>query len=224
MTRLLDVERLEDPRAAEREAPGWIVLGDADEERAIDPDRTRREPAAQTQPRAAVGPDWRRPAARVDPAVQLTDNFESFAHGSRHRHTEGDDVVLVIAAHGVTENAEPDIADDSDGLRSLGDEERERKVRRVEAQSALVARVRQSRREANRERWPGRRLGDKPDLGAEHEILDIAGAVARDGVRVEHAREWRGGVEALDGELIPHAAIHLDLGDRSNPEAQSKGA
>ena len=57
--------------------------------------------------------------------LHFAHHFGALGDGARERKAVGQDVILPIAARGIAQNAEADVADDADGLHGLRDEQRE---------------------------------------------------------------------------------------------------
>src|SRR5207249_11488841 len=110
--------------------------------------------------------------------VELTHDLDARPHRARDRHAVIEHVVLIVAARWIAEDAEPDVADDPHRLHGLSEQSLNVKVGRVEPQTALVAGVRQPRREPETDCGATGRLREHPDLRGDDDVPDAAGGAA----------------------------------------------
>ena len=132
-----------------------------------------KRPPTRKSPRLSV-PGGGIAFARVEPAVDLADDLDPFLHRSGERHAVGEHVVLAVAVRRLPQNAEAGVADDPDRLHRLPDQHRSIEVGRVEPEPALVARIRQPRREAHADGRPTWLLRSDADLRGDDDVFDVA--------------------------------------------------
>jgi hypothetical protein len=85
------------------------------------------------------------------------------------------------------------------------------------AETRFVRRVRQLRREANAKGWTAGRLGEDADFRRHHRIFHV---VRRRPGDIQFVRQRRGH-PFLDRQPVVDAAIDLQFGDRTEPDAQA---
>ena len=144
-----------------------------------------------------------------------------FAHGARDRDAVLEHVVLIVAARRIAEDAEADVADETHRLHRLADEHLRVEVGRVETEAALVARVRQLGREAQR------RTRAVPGVSPTTRILVARTMSSTAWVRlageIELTGERRGAdVAVRDRQPVVEAAVDLQLRDRADAEAEAE--
>ena len=159
-------------------------------------------------------------ASCVGASVELADDLDPFAHGPGDGQAVQKHVVLVVAAGGIAEDPEADVADDADRLDGLAEQRLDVEVGRIETEAALVAGVRQLRREPQAEGRTTGRFTGQPDLRGDDDVLDRAGLVAGDR---ELPGQRRGTDAAVrDRQAVVQPAVDLDLRDRADPDADAE--
>src|SRR4029450_3935261 len=113
-------EPVEDPRHTRRDPEAGIARGQADDDAAIDPHRSVRETAAESECRAGVRARRRREVvARLVTAVDLSDDLDTLPDSAGNRESVSQHVSLTIAAGWIAENAEACVADEADRRHGL---------------------------------------------------------------------------------------------------------
>ena len=137
--------------------------------------------AAADPENAAAFRSRKRLAAPCRPAaVHFSDDFCLLRQRAGQREAVGQHVVLTISVGRIREDADADVADDADRLRGFSGEKGDEEIRRVQAESAFVRRVRQLGRETQRESRPPPRLRHHSNLRGDDEILDVVRGIPGD--------------------------------------------
>ena len=141
-----------------------IAGGHSKNQAEVGADGSVSQASANAHGASAFRPDRRLAAAGVETAVDFSDHLDPLFHRPSDREPIGEDIVLPIALDRIGENAETRVSNHSNRLHGLPQQRGERKISRIEAEAALVARVWQLGRKAQsdgRMRW---RLGHDSNL------------------------------------------------------------
>ena len=116
--------------------------------------------------------------------------------------------------------SDPAVADDADRLHRLAEQQRRVEIGGIEPETALVRGDRQLGGEADADRRTTGRLRHQAHLGADDQVLDRRGLVAR-----RSRARMRVGRTARDpsrSKPLVEPAVDLDLGDRRRAEADAE--
>ena len=173
-------ERVEDVGEADREADRRIDGRQAEEHARVEPHRSRACSARRASAcRGSRCPETRRRCASRRGRSASPTSSACLRHRARERQAVREHVVLAIADRRIRQDADAEIADDANRLHGLGAEQRHVEIGGVEAQAALVRRVRQLGGESDADRRPAGGLGQQSNLRRDDGVRDVVRARRR---------------------------------------------